>query len=84
MNEKHYLNILRNQIQPKRVVCGANYDAYGRAVVTTGIPKEYKEGVITYVDKRTTSYEEYMDQKYTVSNGKYRKLIFGKSGKNYK
>ena len=86
MKEKKYLNLLKNQLQPQpqRVVCGANYDAYGRAVVTIGIPREYKEGVITYVDKKTTSYEEYMDQKYIGSNGKGRKLILEKSGKNYK
>ena len=46
MTEKDYLLLLKKQIQPKRVVCGFNEDAYGRAVVTTGVPKEYKEGHI--------------------------------------
>lgn len=33
---------------------------YGEAVVTTGIPREFKPGVITYVDQETTSYEKYI------------------------
>lgn len=60
MSEKEYLKLIRRQLQPKRVVCGFNEDAYGRAVVTTGIPKQYKEGEITFVNQRTTGYENYM------------------------
>lgn len=63
MTEKDYLLLLK-KIQPKRVVCGFNEDAYGRAVVTTGIPKEYKEGHITYVDQKTVSYESYMESQF--------------------
>ena len=51
---------IEQQLKPKRVVCGFNEDAYGRDVVTTGIPMEYKEGVITYIDKKTVSYEDYI------------------------
>ncbi|MGM9876549.1 MAG: hypothetical protein ACI310_04900 [Bacilli bacterium] len=64
MTEKDYLSLLMKQVQPKRVVCGFNEDAYGRAVVTTGIPKEYKEGQITYEDKKTVSYEDYMESRF--------------------
>ena len=53
MTEKDYLLLLKKQIQSKRVVWGFNEDAYGRAVVTTGVPKEYKEGHITYEDQKT-------------------------------
>ena len=84
MSEKDYLKLLRNQLQPQRVVCGANYDAYGRAVVITGIPKQYKEGEITYVHQRTTSYEDYMINKHTSGYSRTRRKIFGKIERNYK
>ena len=64
MTEKDYLLLLKKQIQPKRVVCGFNEDAYGRAAVTTGIPKQYKEGQITYEDQKTVSYEDYMESQF--------------------
>ncbi|MBQ4262646.1 MAG: hypothetical protein IJB83_00175 [Bacilli bacterium] len=64
MTEKDYLLLLKKQIQPKRVVCGFKADAYGRAVVTTGVPKEYKEGHITYEDQKTVSYESYMNNQF--------------------
>ena len=64
MTEKDYLLLLKKQIQPKRVVCGFNEDAYGRTVVTTGIPKKYKEGHITYEDQKTVSYESYMESQF--------------------
>ena len=64
MTEKDYLLLLKKQIQPKRVVCGSNEDAYGRAVVTTGIPKE---GHITYEDQKTVSYESYVNEQFQQS-----------------
>ncbi len=67
MTEKDYLLLLKKQIQPKRVVCGFNEDAYGRAVVTTGVPKEYKEGHITYEDQKTVSYESYVNEQFQQS-----------------
>ncbi len=36
---------------------------FGEAIVTAGIPREYNEGVITYVDKKSESYESYMLKK---------------------
>lgn len=67
MTEKDYLLLLKKQIQPKRVVWGFNEDAYGRAVVTTGVPKEYKEGHITYEDQKTVSYENYVNEQFQQS-----------------
>lgn len=62
MLEKEYLINIKTQLQQqsKRVVCGFNEDSLGRAVVTTDIPREFKEGVITYVDQKTMSYEDYI------------------------
>ena len=67
MSEKEYLINIRRQLQQqqsKRVVCGFNEDSLGRAVVTTGVPREFKEGVITYVDQKTMSYEDYIISKF--------------------
>lgn len=68
MSEKEYLIGLKYKLQskpqPKRVVCGFNEDSLGRAVVTTGVPREFKEGVITYVDQKTMSYEDYITSKF--------------------
>ena len=64
MTEKDYLLLLKKQIQSKRIVCGFNEDAYGRAVVTTGIPKQYNEEVITYENQKTVSYESYMNGQF--------------------
>ena len=67
MSEKEYLINIRRQLQQqqsKRVICGFNEDSFGRAVVTTGISREIKEGVITYVDQKTMSYEDYITSKF--------------------
>lgn len=52
MSEKDYLLLLKEQAQSKRVVCGFKEEDYGRAIVTTGVPKQYKEGQITYEDEK--------------------------------
>ena len=66
-NKKYLLELskqleqqLKEEVEAKRVVCGFKDDAYGRTIVTTGIPKEYKPGQITYEDKKTVSYEDYI------------------------
>jgi len=66
MSEKEYLMYILRELEqhPKRVVCGFNEDSFGRAIVTTGIPREFKEGVITYVDQKTMSYEDYIISKF--------------------
>lgn len=60
MTEKDYLLLLRRHVQLKRVVCGFNEDAYGKAIVTTGVPKEYKEGVTTYINQKAMCDEDYI------------------------
>ena len=72
MTEKDYLLLLKKQIQPKRVVCGFNEDAYGNAVVTTGIPKQYKEEVISFENRKTVSYESYMNSQFQQNAKKVR------------
>jgi len=72
MTEKDYLLLLKKQVQSKRAVCGFNTDAYGKAVVTTGIPKQYKEGQITYEDQKTISYEDYITSQFQESAKKRR------------
>lgn len=67
MTEKDYLLLLKKQVQSKRVICGFNQDSYGNAVVTTGIPKQYKEGQITYEDQKTVSYEDYITGQFQQS-----------------
>ena len=67
MSQKEYLINIRRQLQQqqsKRVVCGFKEDSFGRAVVTTGVPREFKEGVITYIDQKTMSYEDYIISKF--------------------
>lgn len=64
MSEKNYLLLLKKQIQSKRVVCGVNEDAYGKAVVTTGILKKYNDGQITYKDQKTVSYEDHITSQF--------------------
>ena len=59
MTEKDYLLLLKKQAQKKRVVCGFNQNDYGQTIVTTGIPKQYKEGQTTYINQKTMSYEAY-------------------------
>ena len=66
MSEKEYLMYILRELEQhsKRVVCGFNEDSFGRAVITTGEPREFKEGVITYVDQKTMSYEDYITGKF--------------------
>lgn len=54
---RKYIKLLKNA---KRTICGFNMNRYGEAVVTTGIPREFKPDIITYLDQETTSYEKYI------------------------
>lgn len=67
-DQEAIINILRER-EP-RVVIGFNEDSCGRAVVTTGVPRQYKEGQITYVDQKTVSYEDYITSKFQQSYGR--------------
>ncbi len=67
MTEKDYLLLLKKKLKEKRVVCGFNPDIYGKAIVTTGIPKEYSEGQVTYENQKTLNYEDYMIKQFQQS-----------------
>ena len=77
MTEKDYLLLLKKQIQPKRVVCGFNEDAYGRAVVTTGVPKEYKEGHITYEDQKNSELRKLHEWSISTKCKKKKIILWG-------
>ena len=47
----------------RRVVIGFNENALGEAVVTTGVPVEYKPDEVTYVKQKTLSYERHIFNK---------------------
>lgn len=68
MNEKEYLLLLRKiaqrKAQEKRIMSCFNENCFGRVVVTTGIPKEFNEGVTTYVNQKTMCYEDYITSEY--------------------
>lgn len=51
-DQEAIINMLRER-EP-RVVISFNEDAFGKAVVTTGVPKQYKEGQVTYVDQKNS------------------------------
>lgn len=69
MIEKEYLLLLKKQAQNrKRVVCGFNQNAYGEAVITTGIPVQYNTDKTICIKQKTMSYEDYMISKFRKSN----------------
>lgn len=47
----------------KEVVIGFKQNEYGEAVVTTGIPVQYNHDKVSYVKKKTMSYERYLFQR---------------------
>ena len=63
MTEKDYVLLLKRKARLLRAVCGYNEDIYGRAMVTTGIPKRYNDERITYENQRTISYDDYIISK---------------------
>ena len=60
MIKDKYIRLLSQIENSKRVVCGFNQDRYGEATVTTGIPREYKQGQVTYVRKKKMTYDNYI------------------------
>lgn len=74
MLEKDYLLLLKKHAKSKRVICGFKEEDYGRAIVTTGVPKQYKEGQITYEDEKKVSYENYITGQIK-ENAKVRRKI---------
>ena len=63
-SEKQLRQIRRIISEPeRRVIIGFNKNEYGKAVVSTGVPVMYKPDEVSYVKKRTMSYEKYMIDK---------------------
>lgn len=52
-----------NQEPERRIVIGFNENNMGESVVTTGVPVMYQPDKVSYVKKRTMSYEKYMIDK---------------------
>lgn len=46
----------------KRVVIGFNENQFGEAVVTTAVPVQTQPDKVSYIKKKTLSYEKYMQQ----------------------
>lgn len=46
----------------KRVVIGFNENQFGEAVITTAVPVQTQPDKVSYVKKKTTSYEKYMQR----------------------
>ena len=47
----------------KRVVIGFNQNTYGEAIITTGVSAELNTDKVTYVKKKTLSYDDYLKGK---------------------
>ena len=62
---EHIQNVYREP--ERRVVIGFNENSLGEAVVTTGVPVEYKPDQVTYVKQKTLSYEKYIFNKMQES-----------------
>lgn len=46
----------------KRVVIGFNENQFGEAVITTAVPVQTQPDKVSYVKKKTMSYEKYMQR----------------------
>ena len=55
---EHIQNVYREP--ERRVVIGFNENSLGEAVVTTGVPVEYKPDQVTYVKQKTLSYDRHI------------------------
>ncbi len=63
-SEKQLRQIKNVTKEPEsRVGIGFNENQFGEAVVTTGVPVMYNPDKVSYVKKRTMSYEKYMIDK---------------------
>ena len=47
----------------KRVIIGFNQNAYGDAIITTGVAIELNTDSVTYVKKKKLSYDDYLKGK---------------------
>ena len=70
MSELEYLMMLRTQLSSRRVISGVYKDESGRTIVTTCEPRHYMDGVTTYANQRTMSYNDYLTNEYGFGFGK--------------
>jgi hypothetical protein len=72
MSELEYLMMLRTQLYSRRVICGVSKDESGRTIVTTCEPRQYNDGITTYVNQRTMSYDDYLAGQFQIGFRKRR------------
>ena len=70
MSELEYLMMLRTQLSSRRVISGVYKDESGRTFVTTCEPRHYMDGVTTYANQRTMSYNDYLTNEFSFGFGK--------------
>lgn len=62
-SDEYLRKIRRVSSEPeKRVVIGFNETQFGEAVVTTAVPVQTQPDKVSYVKKKTMSYEKYMQR----------------------
>ncbi len=62
-SDEYLREIRRVSREPEeRVVIGFNKDQFGEAVVTTAVPVQTQPDKVSYVKKKTMSYEKYMQR----------------------
>lgn len=62
-SDEYLRKIRRVSREPeKRVVIGFNENQFGEAVVTTAVPVQTQPDKVSYVKKKTMSYEKYMQR----------------------
>ena len=72
MSELEYYMMLRTQLKSRRVISGVYKDETGRTIVTTCEPRHYGEGITTYVNQRTMSYNDYLASESQIGFRKMR------------
>lgn len=62
-SDEYLRKIRKVSCEPKkRVVIGFNENQFGEAVVTTAVPVQTQPDMVSYVKKKTLSYEKYMQR----------------------
>ncbi len=62
-SDEYLRKIRRISREPeKRVVIGFNENQFGEAVVTTAVPVQTQPDKVSYVKKKTMSYEKYVQR----------------------
>ena len=72
MSELEYYMMLRTQLESRRVISGVYKDETGRTFVTTCEPRYYGDGMTTYANQRTMSYDDYLSNEFSFGFRKMR------------